>query len=242
MATAAPQSLMQRLGFGSKPQQPEQQFEIRNPQANPGTQQTQQPGTSANGPAEPVLPLDQFKGIWDTPVVDKDAPVDKYGQPLLNIDPKTIADQVSKMDFISGINPELLTKATSGDIGAFSQVLNASIQKALTAQVQLSGQMVEGAVSENNKRFETRLPKQIREAQVNDVRSSNPVLNHAAAAPMLDMAKRSLMARDPSLSPAEVHRQAEEMLSTFAESFVDNKTKTNAPAPVKDPSDFSTWS
>jgi hypothetical protein len=234
-------SLMQRLGFGTSLKPPDS-MQLHQPAANPEVIVQQPPGTSANGPAEPVLPLDQFKDIWSNPPADPKAPVDKYGQPLLNIDPAAIATQVGKMNFLDGISSELLTKATSGDAAAFSQVVNTSIQKALAAQVQLSGQMVEGAVSENNRRFETRLPKQIKEAQVNDVRSSNTVLSHPAAAPMLDMAKRSLMAKNPNLSPQEIHSQAEEMLSTFAQSLVEDKQKRTQPAPVKDPSDFSSWS
>lgn len=228
-------SIMQRI-FGSQPQQT---MAVQQPAANPAVIAKQPTEQSANGPAEPVSPqLDPFKDIWQTPATDPNS--DPFSTPLLTVDPQKIQEAVGKMDFLSGMPNDLLTKATSGDAGAFTQVVNTAIQKALAAQVQLSTQMTEGAITKNNERHLTALPGRIREAQVKDVRSSNPVLNHPAAAPMLDSLKRNIMQRQPKLSPIEVHQQAEDMLTAFGSALTGEQQQKEKPT-GRDPSDFSHW-
>ncbi len=229
--------MMERI-FGSQ-RKPEPQLTIQQPAANPAVIAKLPDGVSGNGPP---LPLDSYKDVWKTPTPDPNAPADPFASPLIpGLDPTKINEAVSKMDFLSGLPADMLTKATSGDAAAFSQVVNTAIQKALAAQVQLTGQMVEGATTKNNDRLNSTISQRIRETQTKDLRSSNPVLNHPAAAPMLDTLKRQMMTREPNLSPVEVQSRAEEMLSTFASSLVENKQQAEAPK-QRDPSDFSNWS
>ncbi len=230
-------SIMSRV-FSSKPK-PES-MAVQQQAANPAVIANQPTEQSANGPAIPILPLDNFKDVWDTPTVDKNAPPDPFASPLLTVDPAAIADRVSKMDFMSGLPADLLTKATTGDTAAFGQVVNTAIQKALAAQIQLSGQIVENAVTKNNDRVNSTLSKRIREVNTNEIRSSNPVLQHPAAAPMLDTLKRQLLSKDPNATPTQIQERAEEMLITFGSALSDNKQQQERPK-GKDPSDFSSW-
>lgn len=220
--------IMERV-FGRR----QESMPLQQPQANPEAIAAQ-----PQQEAKPALPLDNFKDVWETPANSNEA--DPFASPLLTVDPAKVSEAVGKMDFLSGMQPELLTKATSGDVQAFGQVINTVVQKAMAAQVQLAGQMTEGAISKNNERFNTSLPKRIREAQVNDVRSSNSVLQHKAAAPMLDTLKRQFMSKHPDKSPQQIHDMAEEMLTTFANQLVSSNTEKSTPK-ERDPQDFSNW-
>jgi hypothetical protein len=89
--------------------------------------------------------------------------------------------------------------------------------------------MTEGAIRKNNERVRADIPNRLRDAQINDLRSSNPVLNHPAAAPMLDSLKRQIASSSPDMTPAQNSREkAENMLTTFAGDLVSSKK----PAPV----------
>jgi hypothetical protein len=130
-------SIMSRI-FGT-PARAEPNLQVRNPAADPAAIVNQPQGSSANGDAKPVLPLDQFADVWkNAPVDPKNPPKDPFADPLLTVDQKALNEAVAKMDFISGIAPELITKATTGDAAAFGTVVNQAIQKALAAQVTLS--------------------------------------------------------------------------------------------------------
>lgn len=228
-------SVMQKI-FGSP--KPAPAMEVQNPGANPATVTNQPSGTAANAPAVKTLPLDEFKDIWQPTATDPNA--DPFSKPLLTHDPAKLSEAVSKMNFMDGVDPGLVTKALAGDAQALIQVVNAAAQKSFAASTQLNSNMLETSFKTNNERVNSTLPKKVREAQINSMQSENPVLNHAAAAPMLDMAKRAISNKNPDLSPAQVQARAEQYISDFAGSLT-TQQQTAAKPTGPDPFDFSDY-
>lgn len=225
-------SIMQRI-FGSGPAAPS--MSVQNPGANPAVAKLIPNGQAANAPAVKTIPLDDFKDIWQPNKVDPDA--DPFSKPILTHDPAKLKEAVSKMNFMENVPSELLTRALAGDAAALSQVVNTAVQKSFEASIGVNSSMIEGGFKTNNDRVNSTLPKKIKEQQVNSMQSDNPVLNHAAAAPMLDMAKRAIMAKNPDLSAAQVQARAEQYITDFAGSLAGQQEATRAAAP--DPYDFS---
>ena len=230
--------------------QVEKPMSLQQPNADPNKIAQQLPGTSGNGTANPtdpaappISPLDVHKDIWNTPQLkDGQQPVDPFAQPLLSTDPAKLTEAARKMNFAQGIDPALVQKALSGDPQALLTAINTASQNAFLAASQLTTQVTEGAVTANNKRVDSVLENKFKEYLVQQQRSDNPVLQHPAAAPMLDLAKKQLMQTHPDKSPTEIHRMAEGFLSDFASTLTTAKTNTAASKNgVADPSDFSGW-
>lgn len=225
-------SIMSRI-FGSGPPQPS--MPIQNPGADPANASQVPNGGAANQPAPQPTPLDEFKDIWKT--VPAKEGEDPFSKPILTHDPAKLKEAVGKMNFMDGVAPELLTKALAGDAQALTQVINTAVQKSFEAGVGLQTSMIEGSFKTNNERVNSTLPKRIREQQIDSTKSTNPILNHEATAPMLDMAKRAIMNQNPGLNASEVQARAELYITNFGESLQGQKQADATPK--YDPYDFS---
>lgn len=215
----------------------------RVPQNNPGADPAiVPPNGGAKETKDPVISqLDQFTDLWSTPAVDPKAPVDPLTQPLLTYDAAKFSEQARKMNFAQGIDPALVTKALGGDAQALLDVINTSTQNAFISASQLSTNLVEGAAKTNNSRLEPRLEKQFKEFMLNQNRTENPVMQHKAVAPMLDLAKRQLLSKHPEKSAAEIHQLAEQYVADFASVFTQDKERSTVTKETGnfDPFDFS---
>ncbi len=227
-------SIMQRLFAPAPPAPAPAPMAPVNQGANPANVANQPSGTAANGPAQPI-PLDEFNDLWkDAPVDPKN--VDPFSTPLLNMDQTKFNETVSKLNFTDGITQEQVAKAMQ-DPGEFLKLLNSTAQKAFAASTQLSTNAIEGSHKTNNERINQTLGSKIKAHQVTETRSDNAILNHSAAAPILDSIKQQILAKNPSLSAQQVHAKAEKMLTDLGEGLVQNKQQ--AATPQHDPYDFS---
>lgn len=197
---------------------------------NPGADPANVTGPNSLGPegkgAGTGSPLDPFSDIFkiDTTV---QAPVDPLSQKLLELDPKKFAETVSKMDFTRTLNPELVTKALQGDTQAFNQVLNTAFQGAFAASTQMVVGIMEQAFNKNNGRFSSVLEGRFKDFQINSSSSTNKVLNHPAAKPVLQ-ALRTQIANSSvgrNLSATEINTKAEEYFLAMGDALGSLKTE-----------------
>lgn len=160
-------------------------------------------------PADPVSQLDKFKDLWQTPTTadGKPAPLpaDPLRQPIFNLDPNKIVESTGKMDFLAGVPQENITKALSGDVAAFAEVLNSAVRQAVAGVTISNGQVLNQALVENNSRIANTMPQQIKKAQLLDMGSDDPVLSHPAIQPLVNSLKQMAFAKDPNANPAEVN-------------------------------------
>lgn len=216
------------------------------PQLNPAANPAYVPPNNQSNPTtppEPISPLDAFKDLWKTTTPNGKAPTDPFAQPLLNADPAKLAEATSKLNFSSAVPEDVLKKALAGDHTALAQAINIAAQQAFLASSTLSTQMVEGATKTNNGRMDSVLEAKFKNYLVNNERSENPVLQHASAAPMLDLAKRQLLTQHPDKSPQEIQAMAENYLVSFGQELMGQKQKNEAKAanPGPDGFDFSNY-
>jgi hypothetical protein len=142
------------------------------------------------------------------PEADKQI-ADPLAQPLFNMDPTKLAEAAGKMNFVGAVNPELAQKALAGDPQALQALLNQGAQQSFVASMTTASKMVEEAISKNNARFEEALPSRIRSHQINTMESTNPVLNHPAAQPLLKGMTAQIAAANPHLNADQVRQAAE---------------------------------
>lgn len=180
-------------------------------QANPGAAATVPPAGTSNPtatPPEPANPLDNFKPLWETD--PKAVPAaDPLAAPLFNGDPNKIAEAASKMDFLAKVPQDVMAKAMSGDAQSFAQVIQFVAQQSLSASAQLSAATIEQGTRRNNERLLETLPQRVRDIQLSQMQSENPVLQHPATQPFLNMVRSQIQAKNPGMSPQQIQKEAE---------------------------------
>lgn len=179
-----------------------------------GGGQPQQGNPNPNGGGQGnTSPLDKFSSLWKNSNVDeKGQPiqsVDPFSQPLLNADPTKIAEAASSHDFTRSIPPELMQKAMSGDAGSMVQIINHVGQQSLAVAAQLSTATAEYAGKGVQSRFDQAFESRYRKQQLQQQKSTNPVLNHPNAAPLLQMLRNQAASNNPGWSPEECSQWAE---------------------------------
>ncbi len=224
---------------------PQDRFQQNNPNADPRNGVPPSGTAQPTNQQEPISPLDQFKDVWQPRKDEKGNVISEpnpLAQPLLTTDPAKFAEAARKMNFTSGIDPAVATKALAGDVDSLMALINQSSQNAFMAASQLSTNVVENAAKTNNSRFESVLQDKFKEFMVKQERTDNPVLQHEAVAPMLDLAKQQLMRKHPDKTAGEIQGMAEMMLGNFADAYTGNKTQQTQQREnpnQSDPFDFS---
>ncbi len=183
-----------------------------NPPGNTGTPNTDPVVNADPNKGQAGSQLDGFKDIFTIKTDDKGNPVtpaDPLSQPLLTMDPTKLQEAARKMNLAGTIDPQLMTKALAGDAGALAALLNQGAQNAFLAATNATSAIVEEAVRKNNQRYDAALPDRIRDHQLQNSASSNPILNHPAAKPLVDGMKAQIAAANPHLSAEAVQQKAE---------------------------------
>lgn len=207
-AEAAPAQQQQQVQPGNMPAQ------NTNPalEGNPTV-----PASSMQDPATPVSPLDEFKTIWDN---DPNA-APKTPEKLFNIDPAKLAAAAKNNDFTKAITPEMMQAIAAGGEGAVAATLaamNAMSQKTFGDSALATTKIVEQALEKQAKAFEEKLPSLIKNQNLSEnLRNTNPIFNHPAAAPILDMFKNQVAQKFPNATAAEQQEMAMKYVKSFAE-------------------------
>jgi len=215
------------FNYSNMQQQPQQQ-----PAPQPGGQ-----GPSPDQPQQPVSPLDGFNQLWETPSnPDPNAPQDPWTQPLLSADPTKIMEMASRHDFTRNIPPELLQKATSGDMSALLQIINQVGQQAMGASIQVSAASVEHGGTKLRSQFDGVFADRFRQQQLDSIQPTNPALAHPAAQPVLKDLRKQIATNNPKMSPQEVNAKAEAYFMALSQSVI-----PPAPAPAPAPGTDQDW-
>lgn len=242
-------------GAGAQPASPDARgMDLNNKGAGAGSDSggapdltIQQGETNPDGtPKAKGSPLDAFNDLFT--IDPKKTPAkDPLAEPLLKMDPKTLAEQVNKMDFVGNISPEQF-QALQQDPTKMAQFVNGSLRKQFMMMFQAMTGIIENAVRTNNDRFSSTLDGRFRNFQINSATSDNPVLKHKAVQPVLASIRNLIATQNPDLHPTEVASRAEEyFLSTHkalgsleSESNDDDKSGGQGGTGGKQP-DWSTY-
>lgn len=215
----------------------------------PNQQPAQNTGTAPNGvvpaqvaaatPSTDAPQLDTFSALWQP----EQNP--QPNQPLIQIDPKALADAARKTDFTKMISQEQLTAIGAGGEGAmqaFAQAMNSVAQGVYAQSAFAATKIAEQAVERASARFTSEIPAHVKKLQVSEnLRSDNPALSHPAASPILGAIESQLTMKHPQASSAEISKMAKQYLDNFASAI--NKPKDDAAAAAKVKVDQGTdWS
>ncbi len=172
---------------------------------------------------QPANPMDNWGKLWDTP---KDG--DKA--PAFTLDDKVLGDVASKQDFMQGIDPALMERATNGDPKAMIELMgNVSRNAYKTAMghgSMLTDKFVTAREGFNEKGLGTKVRKELTEHALADT----PNFSHPVVRQQLTMIADRLQAQYPDLPPAEIAKEAKRYLTELAGAITPQKAARKAKA------------
>ena len=167
----------------------------------------------------PVSPLDAFKGLWETDPNAKE-PTPEPGM-FANVTPEKLQEAARKNDFSAVATPEMMAAITAGGEGAAAamvQMMQAMSQKSFGDSAFATTKIVEQALAAQQAKFTEMLPGLMKNQNVSEnLRNANPIFNHAAAAPMLEVMKAQVIKKHPNATAAEIQTMAQDYLLNFAQ-------------------------
>lgn len=186
-----------------------------------------------------------YEKMWDKADTDR-KPVDAAYQ--FQTDPKKLQDATSQIDFMKVIPPDLMAKATGGDLTAFATVINRVAQQATATSAQTTAELVNTALREQDKKYKDEIIPQVLadHASRTLVRAENPLFNNPAVSPVLAMVESQLMTKYPGASPQDISAKAREYISAMGTEIVTGSGKVISDAPKVTPGsqemDWAAWS
>lgn len=181
----------------------------------------------------PANPLDSFAKIFDNAnKVDDDPNKAPKGPPKFELDPKILGEVASKLDFTQGINPELMQKATSGDVQSMVAVMQEVGRNAYRASLEHSSRLSDSYL---NGRFQFEagnMGNLVKQHMTNNSIASNPALKHPLIKQEVTRLA-SLMSKSPEYadsSPEQLQDMALQYITSLAEA-ANSTNKSQEPAP-----------
>lgn len=161
-------------------------------------------------------PLENYKDLWQK---SDNSPAEVSLVPSLVADPNKLMEAAGRIDFTKALNPELLSKAATGDASALAAVVNQAAQAGFAQSAAATTKIVEAALAQQEKAFHEKvMPDILRKHTINTtLGAENPLFENPAVKPMLDMAIQQFTVKYPTAAPAEIKRMAGEYLKGFAE-------------------------
>lgn len=254
--------LFGNIGGGAQQQQPMSQAQAINP-AIPQQQSPAQPGNipaqnanpaSATNPTIPAasvtattetpapVGLDKFNDMWNIPADQLPKPPESA---FAGVTPEAIQKVAGNTDFSKVVTPEMMTAISAGGeqaAAAMLQAMNAVAQQTYAQSAGASMKLIETALDKQRTQFQAELPNLIKSQTVTEnLRTSNPIFNHPAAAPMLDTLQKQIQLKNPNATAEQIRQQAEEYLVSFAGAAVPQKAQPQQQGGRMQDIDWSNW-
>lgn len=167
----------------------------------------------------PISPLDAFKSMWETDPNAK--PVTPEPGMFANVTPEKLQEAARKNDFSKVATPELLAAINAGGEGATAAMvtmMQGMSQKSFGDSAFATTKIVEQALAAQQEKFMAALPGLMKNQNVSEnLRNTNPIFNHPAASPMLEVMKSQILQKHPNATAAEVTSMAQDYLLNFAQ-------------------------
>lgn len=214
-------NIFSMFGGGAGPsnnqQQPNQQNQQQNPKQdnqaggnNPGPNQNSGNGTNnqTNGTNnQQVDPMDAYAKLFDNASKNQEV------APAFNLDDKTLDSVATNLDFMTGIDPELMQKATSGDVQALIQLMQHTQRNTYKTLMKHNSVLTDKFVGARESHNEKTLGSKVRsELTVNELAGA-PNYKHPVVRKQLTEIATKMQAANPDASPQEIATAARQYIT-----------------------------
>lgn len=180
-------------------------------------------------------PLDNYLAIWQNANTAEGAQKTNVLEtdvvPLGAEQMQALHQKMSTVNFLGGVNPEVITAALGGDANAFSSVINQAVQQALLQSVRLNGAMLNNSFRSRTAAIMEAVPQHVQQAMtISQIRQDNPIFNNPAARGILSALETNLATNHPNISPQQASQVAQRFLQDFATELVGKPVDPQAAA------------
>jgi hypothetical protein len=200
------------------------------PAATVATVATTVPVVPEIPPATPPATADPFETLWTQD--PKDATT---GQQLnFNLDPAALAEIAGKLDYTQAITPELKQRLANGGedaVQANLEVLNLVSRLGYQQNAVATTKLIEAAVRNTEASMDARIATVIKSMGLGEnLSASNPALSNPKFAPIVEAAKKQIIAKNPNATQAELNKLLSTYLDQAGEAFAPGlAARANAP-------------
>ena len=185
----------------------------------PATPQPASEAATAGDQASPASTtpqslLEQHKDLWQPVTTEQ-----KEVEPLFAVDQSKLMEAAGKLDYTKLIKPEQLQAIARGGeeaAQAFMQAINAVGQAGFANALSANVKLIEQAMERKEAEFEARIPGAIKSFNIESSLSSDPVLKHPAARPVVGAIAKAMAAKNPDATPGELQEAALNLLREIA--------------------------
>ena len=175
--------------------------------------QGQPNGTDQN----PANPLDFFKGMYDNkPNAASEPP--KFAIPTENLQ-----KAAGSIDFMQGIDPELMNKAKTGDVTSIMTMMGEVARNAYSNSMNHMSTLSDNFINQRLGFENTALPNKVKEQLTNhELGSNNAAFSHPVVKAQLTEVAKRLAGQYPDASPSEIAAQAKSYIIEMAKQLNGN--------------------
>lgn len=152
-------------------------------------------------------PLDVYSKMFDN------ANKETEGAPAFKIDPKILNDVSGKMNFTQGIDPELMQKASSGDVNALLSIINITGQNAYRASLEHGTALTDTFLTHKGGYDKKQLESGVKQQLTSNELSSAPNYSHPVVKAELNRVAAQFSRANPDASPQEVAQAARKYIN-----------------------------
>lgn len=213
----------------SSPSTPSTEGQSQQPTPGKESLSTPNPTVDATGKipgTEPLNqnPLDIYSKMFDNAANNSDIQA-----PSFKLDPKVLGDVSSKMDFTRGINPEVLSKATNGDVSALMDIIKTVGQNAYRASLEHSTSLTDTFLTQRGEFEGKQVAKGVRNQLTSNELSNAPNYSHPVVKAELNRVAAQMSAANPDASPQEIAKAAQQYINDLS-SALNPKASNNSPS------------
>lgn len=172
-------------------------------------------------PVEIPNPMDIYAEMFK-----KSEAVTTEGPPAFSLDPATLSDVSSKMDFMRGIPPDLLTKAQGGDAGALIELIQISNRNAYAAALDHSTKLTDTHLTRRGEYDKTAVKSSVKSSLLDQAIATQPNLQNKVVRQEIARIAETFAKSSPDASPQEIVEQAVRYFNDIHEA-VSPQTKKN---------------
>ena len=195
---------------------------------NPTVPNDKTPQSDGSNPAIPAAgkgeesPLANYKDLYTK---KEGAPTTPTAVPQFNLDVGKLAEHTKGMDFTKSMDPEMVTKAMSGDTTAFANVLNAAVQQGFQQSTVLTANLVQQALTSQANKYETSvIPELMRKFTTEaGIREKAPTLANPAVAPLVRQAEEQFRQQYPQASAQEITDYTTKYMTDISKSILESQ-------------------
>lgn len=199
-----------------------------------------QNNNNVNGSQEPANPMDAWAKMFDNP---KEQEGDKA--PAFTIDDEVLGNVSGQLDFTKDVDPELMQRATSGDMQALMQVMNHVGRGAYKNAMKHNSSLTDKFIGMREEHFSTkRIPGMLRdELTMNSLGGGNSKMSPTTRKQLAETAKR-IQKLYPESSPEEVGQMARKYISDMYKELnpdAQNQGQEGGQKKEAAPTDWDAW-